>query len=204
MTKTTAEFFNGDAVPLAPRLTAFADLTARLPWGLSASATMRYIGNRYADEERTRPRAGYTLFDLGARYRYKLPGSTALDAFVTIENLANVDWREAQFFTTSRLRGEPRPGRDRHQLHAGQPAHRHRRPRVPLLARIIHERRSCRRAGGVGGGGCAAGVVGPFECAQPAGLRFTTSRVTQPVAQPPPPMTGPARLACRTLVNNPG
>jgi hypothetical protein len=61
--------------------------------------------------------------------------------------------------------------------------------------RIIHEHRSCSRAGGVGGGGCAAGVVGPFECAQPAGLRFTKSRVTQPVAQPPPPMTGPARLA---------
>jgi hypothetical protein len=63
-----------------------------------------------------------------------------------------------------------------------------------VLARIIHERRSCSRAGGVGGGGGAAGVVGPFECAQPAGLRFTTSRVTQPAAQPPPPMTGPARL----------
>jgi hypothetical protein len=26
------------------------------------------------------------------------------------------------------------------------------------------------RAGGIGGGSGAAGVVGPFECAQPAGL----------------------------------
>ena len=68
----TAEFFNGKAIPLAPRLTAFADLTARLPWGLSASATMRYIGNRYADEERHQTARGYTLFDFGARYRYKL------------------------------------------------------------------------------------------------------------------------------------
>ena len=73
VTKTPAEFFNGNAVPLAPRLTAFADLTARLPWGLSASATMRYVGDRYADEERTQTARGYTLFDVGARYRYKLP-----------------------------------------------------------------------------------------------------------------------------------
>ena len=73
VTKTTAEFFNGNAVPLAPRLTAFADLTARLPWGLSASATMRYVSNRFADEERTQTALGYTLFDVGARYRYKLP-----------------------------------------------------------------------------------------------------------------------------------
>ena len=53
VTKTTAEFFNGGAVPLAPRLTAFADLTARLPWGLSASATMRYV--RIATPTRSAP-----------------------------------------------------------------------------------------------------------------------------------------------------
>lgn len=53
---------------------------------------------------------GFTLVDVGARYRYKLPGSVALDAFVTIENLANVEWREAQFATTSRLPGEPSQG----------------------------------------------------------------------------------------------
>jgi outer membrane cobalamin receptor len=110
VTKTTAEFLNGNAVPLAPRLTAFADLTARLPWGLSASATMRYVGNRFANEERTLTAQGFTLFDVGARYRYKLPGSVTLDAFVTIENLANVEWREAQFATTSRLQGEPPQG----------------------------------------------------------------------------------------------
>jgi hypothetical protein len=33
MTASRAEFDNGDAVALAPRLTARADLTARLPWG---------------------------------------------------------------------------------------------------------------------------------------------------------------------------
>jgi outer membrane receptor protein involved in Fe transport len=88
-----AEFFNGGgAIPLAPRVTALADLTARLPWGLSASATMRYVGNRWADEERTQTARGYTLLDLGARYRYTLPEGRALEAFVTIENVADVEW----------------------------------------------------------------------------------------------------------------
>ena len=105
-----AEFFNGAAIPLAPRLTAYTDLTARLPWGLSASATMRFVAPRYADEERTQTARGYTLVDLGARYRFNLPGGRALDAFLTIENLFNVDWREAQFFFTSRLPGEPAQG----------------------------------------------------------------------------------------------
>ncbi len=105
-----AEFFNGAAIPLAPRLTAYTDLTARLPWGLSASTTMRFVGPRYADEERTQTARGYTLVDLGLRYRYNLPGGRALDAFLTIENLFNVEWREAQFYFTSRLPGEPPQG----------------------------------------------------------------------------------------------
>ena len=43
---------------------------------------------------------GYTLFNWTARYRYK-----SVEAFVSIENLANGEWREAQFFFTSRLGG---------------------------------------------------------------------------------------------------
>ncbi len=110
VTQTTAEFFNGNAVPLAPRMTAFSDLTARFPWGLSASVSMRYIGNRWADDNRHQTARGYTLYEAGARYRYKLGGNAAIDAFVNIENLLNVDWREAQFFNTSRLKGEPVQG----------------------------------------------------------------------------------------------
>jgi outer membrane receptor protein involved in Fe transport len=110
VTQTTAEFFNGNAVPLAPRVTAFSDLTARFPWGLETSVSMRYLGNRWADEDRFQTARGYTLYEAGARYRYKLGGTTFLDAFVNIENILNVDWREAQFYNTSRLRGEPVQG----------------------------------------------------------------------------------------------
>ena len=110
VTQTTAEFFDGNAVPLAPRVTAFSDLTARFPWGLEASLSMRYLGNRYADEFRFQTARGYTLYEAGARYRYQLGATTFLDAFVNIDNILNVDWREAQFYNTSRLRGEPAQG----------------------------------------------------------------------------------------------
>jgi len=105
VTATRAKFDSGGAVPLAPLLTSRADLTARLPWGLSSSFSMRYLGDRYADEDRHHTARGYLLFDWVARYRYRW-----LEAFVSIENLANVDYREAQFLFNSRLPGEPTNG----------------------------------------------------------------------------------------------
>jgi len=80
-------------------------LTARLPWGLSTSAEIRYLGDRVADDFGFHTARGYTLFNWNARYRYK-----ALEAFLSIENLADTKWREAQFFFTSRLPGEPAGG----------------------------------------------------------------------------------------------
>jgi outer membrane cobalamin receptor len=105
LTVSRAEFDTGAAVALAPRLTSRADLTARLPWGLSSSLSMRYLGDRYADEFRHQTARGYLLFDLAARYRYKW-----LEAFLSIENLTNAEYREAQFFFNSRLAGEPTGG----------------------------------------------------------------------------------------------
>ena len=106
-TVTTKAEFDGThkAVPLAPRLTSLADLTARLPWGLSASLEMRQLGDRFADEDEQQTARGYTLFNLTARYRYKM-----LEAFMSLENLLDTEYREAQFFFTSRLPGEPAGG----------------------------------------------------------------------------------------------
>jgi outer membrane receptor for monomeric catechols len=103
---TKAEFVaTRGAIPLAPIWTAGADLTARLPWGLASSLEMRYLGDRPANEERTAIAKGYTLFNWTTRYRYR-----DLEAFVSIENLTNTNWREAQFSFTSRLPGEPAGG----------------------------------------------------------------------------------------------
>jgi hypothetical protein len=105
VTVAKAEFKSGGAIPLAPLLTSRADLTARLPWGLSSSLAMRFLGDRYADEDRHQTARGYLLVDFTARYRYRW-----LEAFVSIENVGNTDYREAQFFFTSRLAGEPAGG----------------------------------------------------------------------------------------------
>jgi hypothetical protein len=66
---------------------------------------MRYLGDRVADDFGFHTARGYTLFNWNARYRYK-----ALEAFLSIENLADTKWREARFFFTSRLPGEPAGG----------------------------------------------------------------------------------------------
>ena len=101
-----AEFTQtGFAVPLAPIWTARADLTARFPFGLSSSVETRYLGNRWADDFRQQTARGYTLLSSTTRYRYK-----DFEAFLSMENLTNVDWRDAQFYFTSRLPGEPAQG----------------------------------------------------------------------------------------------
>jgi outer membrane receptor protein involved in Fe transport len=105
LTLTRARFDGGGEVPLAPRLTARTDLTARLPFGLAASLALRVLGDRYATEDRHQTARGYVLLDFTARYRYRM-----LEAFVSLENIANVDYREAQFYFTSRLQGEPAGG----------------------------------------------------------------------------------------------
>jgi len=114
---THAEFTQThQAVPLAPVWTALADLTARLPWGLSSSLEMRYLGDRWADEFRHQTARGYTLVNSTTRYRYR-----NFEVFLTVENLTDVDWREAQFFFTSRLRGEPARGVDDIHFTPGAP-----------------------------------------------------------------------------------
>ena len=116
VTSSHAEFDTGQAVALAPLVTSRADLTARLPFGLAASFAMRYLADRWADEDRTQKARGYLLFDFVARYRYKW-----IEAFFSIENITNTEWREAQFFFTSRLGGEPAAGVPDIHYTAGNP-----------------------------------------------------------------------------------
>ncbi len=109
-TLTHAEFRGtGAAVPLAPELTVRTDLIVRLPGGLESNLEMRYLGDRPAVEDRSATAKGYTVFDWTTRYRYKQVG-----VFVSIENLFNAQWREAQFFFASQLRNEAAPVNDIH------------------------------------------------------------------------------------------
>jgi outer membrane receptor protein involved in Fe transport len=101
-----ARFTNGEAVPLAPRALAFTGLTARHDSGLQARLQMRYIGPRYAIEDRSIKVPQSAIFDLFFKYIWQ----QRHEFFVAFQNLANTKWRSAEHAVTSRLQGEPPEG----------------------------------------------------------------------------------------------
>ena len=100
-----ARFINGEAVPLAPRALAFTGLTARHDSGLQARLQMRYIGSRYAIEDRSIKAPQSAIFDLFLKYIWQ-----RYEFFVVFQNLANTKWRSAEHALTSRLQNEPPEG----------------------------------------------------------------------------------------------
>jgi hypothetical protein len=98
-----------DLVPLAPAFTSTGGLTWSAPDDLHAGARYRLIGGRAANEDGTIRALGSTVVELFASYRL---GSAEI--LLAVDNLFDVDWNEAQFATTSRLRGEPAPVTELH------------------------------------------------------------------------------------------
>ncbi len=88
-------------IPLAPNLTSIAGITLKNFKGLSASLRYRYIDNRPADNENEITAYGYFLMDAMVKYRFK-----KYEVGMTVENVFNVNWNEAQFETLTRLPGE--------------------------------------------------------------------------------------------------
>ncbi|MYG00134.1 TonB-dependent receptor plug domain-containing protein [Candidatus Poribacteria bacterium] len=95
---------DANQIPLAPRITSTGGVTAMHPSGWDVSLRYRYIGDRPANEDGSLTAEGYTLVNLGISYTY-----VPFKYFVTVENLFDVDWNEAQFDTESRLRNETDP-----------------------------------------------------------------------------------------------
>lgn len=95
-------------IPLAPDLTLTANALARLG-GTSAFLRLRRVGDRPANEFGTVIAKGYSIVDLSVSRRF---GPAEL--FVTVENLLDAEWNEAQFDTESRLAGEPEPVSELH------------------------------------------------------------------------------------------
>lgn len=97
-----------DRIPLAPTLTSTGGLTAT-PGRWVAALRWRQVGPRAATEDNTVRALGYTLLDLSAK---RTIGDLTLQ--VAVDNLTNRAWNEAQFATTSRLRGEAAPVTELH------------------------------------------------------------------------------------------
>jgi outer membrane cobalamin receptor len=91
-----------DLVPLAPTITSTGGLTVQGIGDFRGGIRYRYVGDRSADESNAVRALGSTLAEVFASYQV---GSAHL--VVAVDNLFNVDWNEAQFATTSRLRDEP-------------------------------------------------------------------------------------------------
>jgi hypothetical protein len=113
LTLTKAYFTQtGEAVPLAPKLTARADATMRFPFGLESSLEMRSLGTRWAVEDRSWKAESYNVFDWTATYRPTKKTWNHLELFCSVENLFNANYREAQLLEETQLPGEPAPVTD--------------------------------------------------------------------------------------------
>jgi len=115
VTWTKAEFTNGDAIPLAPEVTAYGALLLRWPEGLTSQLQATYLGVRPLVEDRSAKAPSWTTFDLSERYQLPvtLPHGR-LEAFLFVQNLFNTKWEQATFFFDSRLRNEAAGVADTH------------------------------------------------------------------------------------------
>jgi len=107
ITYTKAEFRNGDAIPLAPKVTAYGALLLQWPEGLRSQIQATYLGVRPLIEDRSAKAPSWVDVDLSERYvlPVKLPHGK-LEAFLFIQNLLNTKWEQATFYFQSRLRNE--------------------------------------------------------------------------------------------------
>ncbi|MBS1487097.1 MAG: TonB-dependent receptor [Bacteroidetes bacterium] len=91
-------------VPLGPLLTTTGGLTFTQRKGFGGSLRYRYMGNRPANEDNTVVAVGYLVCDGLINYT----NEKYVVAF-SVQNIFNRRWEEAQFDTTTKLRGEHTP-----------------------------------------------------------------------------------------------
>jgi outer membrane receptor protein involved in Fe transport len=91
-------------LPLAPVFTSTGGLSLQTQRGFSGSLRYRHMADRPANEDNTVVAKGYFIADLQANYTRK-----NYTLGLTVQNLLNSRWKETQFDTESRLKGETAP-----------------------------------------------------------------------------------------------
>ena len=94
----------GNYLPLAPTFTSTAGLYYRFKNGLNGGISYRYLDNRAANADYSLTAYGYFITDLTANYTRK-----KFEIGLSVENLFNQRWNEAQFEYVSRLKYEKYP-----------------------------------------------------------------------------------------------
>ncbi len=110
-------------VPLAPRLTSSGGLTYRQK-AVEMSLRYRHLSARPANEDGSVMARAYTILDLNAAYTFHNNRFA-----ISVENLLNQQWNEAQFDTASRLISENAPVSEIHFT-----------PGTPVALKLIYTR----------------------------------------------------------------
>ncbi len=96
-------------IPLAVPFMAAGGLTMKEFYGFTGGIRYRYIMDRAANEDNSIVALGYFITDINLSYDIN-----KLTLGLSIENLFNTAWNEAQFATESRLRDELEPVEELH------------------------------------------------------------------------------------------
>ncbi|ELR72992.1 outer membrane receptor protein [Fulvivirga imtechensis AK7] len=88
-------------IPLAPTFTSIGGLSVRFANGINGSLRYRYLDDRPANEDNSVVAKGYFLLDAVVNYR-----QPKYEIGISVVNLLNRKWKEAQFDTESRLYNE--------------------------------------------------------------------------------------------------
>jgi hypothetical protein len=88
-------------IPLAPIWSSTGGLTYTSKEGLNGSLRYRYLGDRPANEDRSIMAQGYLVTDMVLNYTKR-----NYEIGLTINNLLGKKWKETQFATETRMKGE--------------------------------------------------------------------------------------------------
>jgi hypothetical protein len=91
-------------IPLAPIFTSAGGITYTAKNGLNGSLRYRYISNRPANEDYSLTATGYFITDAVVNY-----STSKYEIGLVINNVLNTKWKETQFATVTRLKGEAQP-----------------------------------------------------------------------------------------------
>jgi len=93
-----------DNIPLAPTFTSIGGLSFQFKNGLNGSLRYRYLDDRPANEDNSVVAEGYFLLDAVLNYTKE-----KFEIGMSVENVLDAEWKEAQFDTESRLFNETEP-----------------------------------------------------------------------------------------------
>jgi TonB dependent receptor/CarboxypepD_reg-like domain/TonB-dependent Receptor Plug Domain len=91
-------------IPLAPVWTSTGGITYTKQDGINGSLRYRFMGNRPANSNNTLTAMGYFVTDFVLNYTKK-----NYEIGLTVNNVLNTKWKETQFDTVTRLKGESAP-----------------------------------------------------------------------------------------------